>query len=520
MIWHTPQPAHVIYPFSGGWQVIQYVWRHVFERTDHAAQDWFKWGHNQFAKAGNADNVAFSYWLACLGFGAYLAGAFEYLAAMLIVSIFTVLHFIFLSIWAGLAVLCVGILALFNKLYEIRYRIFSPCPACHHTMPMAVHICPACGREHTLLRPSAYGVFKHRCWCGAKLSTLGLLGRNQYTRKCAHCAYVFNNEIGNSAYAGIVFIGGPQAGKSNLTFMVAHELLNTYAKSKPGYSIKFTDEKDEAEYLNNIQQFNRGRTLSKTTDMKLQAYTLELRKLQAVGQVLYLYDPAGEVYQDYEALSQQAFFNYVSTLVLVLDPFSIHLYRQIHREAIDAAQNRLRPSELTMEAVLSRLIELLEQLRKRPGKPTDIPLAVVISKADALDLDEQIGHAAAQRLMQKNPAIVSEADAIHVLVEAFLERYEQGNSLRELRSHFTRIKFFSCSALGRPPADNDLRPFQSQRVLEPILWALDTAGAVDERQEWRQAADRQHWQQAKTKGNIWAGVKYYVWDSLKPYQPE
>ena len=81
-----PQPAHLMYPFQGGWQVMGYVYANVFARTDTEARSWFAIGSKWEAKAKAEDNVVLKYWYYCVYAGAMLAGAFQYVAAMVIVA--------------------------------------------------------------------------------------------------------------------------------------------------------------------------------------------------------------------------------------------------------------------------------------------------------------------------------------------------------------------------------------------------------------------------------------------------
>jgi len=144
------------------------------------------------------------------------------------------------------------------------------------------------------------------------------------------------------------------------------------------------------------------------------------------------------------------------------------------------------------------------------------PIAVVITKSDALDLDHLIGHPAAQDLMRRKPAIRLEEDAIHLLVEQFLIDNQLGNLVRDLHLQFQQVRFFSCSALGRLPDESDPRPFTPVGVLAPFLWLLTSLNAADAQAERIRQIDADHWSLAQANGKFFKARKYYHWDSLKP----
>ena len=192
-----PQPAHLMYPFQGGWQVMSYVYANVFARTDTEARSWFAIGSKWEAKAKAEDNVVLKYWYYCVYAGAMLAGAFQYVAAMVIVAAFMVLQLLFLLVWSGSAAVLMALLTIANSLYASYYRIFVRCPTCYAQMRIPIHVCPSCATEHSRLWPSVYGVFHHRCAkCNSRLPTLGLLGRDEIVKKCIACSRPMNKRVG------------------------------------------------------------------------------------------------------------------------------------------------------------------------------------------------------------------------------------------------------------------------------------------------------------------------------------
>jgi hypothetical protein len=81
----------------------------------------------------------------------------------------------------------------------------------------------------------------------------------------------------------------------------------------------------------------------------------------------------------------------------------------------------------------------------------------------------------------------TEADAIDQLVRNFLITYDLQNFVRDLGLQFAKVRFFSCSALGRLPDPTDTRTFEPVRVLEPLSWVLDELGVIDPARDFQVA---------------------------------
>jgi hypothetical protein len=450
--------------------------------------------------------------------GAGLAGAFQYLAAMVIVAAFMVLQLLLLVVWSAGAAVLMALLTIANYLYASYYRIFVRCPTCYAQMRIPIHVCPSCATEHSRLWPSVYGVFHHRCAkCNSRLPTLGFLGRDEIVKKCVACHRPMNKRVGQLVNVHIPVIGGPKCGKSNFIFMATRELIENYAKPH-GYEVEFPDERDEARYAANLRELGMGRPLAKTPDIAPEAYNLTIRRPgERLGRILYIYDAAGEAYIDKDNTTLQTYYDYVDGILFIIDPTSIDLYKRKHAGSISEQQASLRPSTLAVMDAYGRMIEVLEQsVGLRRGSRFSHPIAVIISKADALDLDDLIGDSAVERLMQTDPSYVQEEDACDFLVEQFLVQNELGNLVRSLRNQFEKVRFFSSSALGRMPDKSSSAAFAPRGVLPPILWMLGVLGVANSRIERLKKIDVQHRSIGRRRGSFVASLRYYYWESLKP----
>jgi hypothetical protein len=515
---YEPQPAVLMYPFGGGWQVMKFVQDNLFVRTQGAANFWYKIGADFKTQAEFESNILFKYWKWMAYGGAQIAGGVQFLAAWMFVVLFFCIQFSVLVIGMLGATLIMGLIAITNYLYGGYFKIFFRCPECHSQMNIPIYVCPNCATEHTRLWPSVYGVFNHTCSkCKKELPTLDILGRKDITQKCIECAHPMNREIGRLINIHIPVIGGPNTGKSNYIFMAVNQFIEGYAKPRE-IQVTFPDEKHRQNYEEYLKQLSTGKPLGKTPDIVPQAYNLAIKKRNnRIGRIIYIYDAAGEAYNVESNTILQTYYKYVHGLIFIIDPLSIDLFYREHENDIDNFKEFYRPSMLDAMDAYERMIYVLEaSVGLKRGEKFKHPLAVVITKTDVLGLEDLIGRSAARELLQKDPSIRLESDAIQQLVEKFLIDYGLGNFIQDVKLQFENVSFFSCSALGRTPEPNNHQPFEPIGVLDPFLWLLGMIKAAGFGQERIQAFDIADRQIATTHASLFSKAKYYFFDSLVP----
>lgn len=483
---YEPQPAHLMYAFKGGWNVMAYVKDNVFAATSTEAQAWTRRGDPSRDKARTADSMWVKYWLYSLYVGFVLAGWSQYISAMFVVSVFVALQFVVLTALMILSGVLIGLLAGGNFLYSSAYRIFNRCPLpdCYAQMPVATYVCPNCATEHTRLWPSMYGVFHHRCeTCNTKLPTLDLLGRNKLTKKCATCGRPIGQEVGKQTDVHIPVVGGPSTGKSNLMITAVDQFIKEYSPEHK-MTAEFGDPRNQERFAREVRDLSAGNALGKTPDVTPWAYTLSVKDgRRHPGHLLYLYDAAGEAYLSEDQTLLQTYYAYVHGIIFVIDPFSIPAIRAKY-EAELAHLDELRPSTLDLMEAYERMLRVIEAApRLTRGSKFAQPLAVVISKCDALDLEQQIGEPAAADLMGSTPAFELPEDAMSELVERFLCENGMENFVRNLQLQFEKVRYFSCSALGRMPGTDPGQPFKPQRAIDPLLWMLGQLNVISLKKE-------------------------------------
>ncbi len=488
------QPAKLLYFYDTAWYVMKYVNQNVWQYTHNDASKVFNWAKDRFRQGSYEMSRS---WLqkasACLiyaaGIGTYIGGIAYYVVTFAIVSIFLVLQFVFTIIGAIVTSVLMFTLGVVNYLFGKFYSIYYRCPECHAQMKIPAYTCNKCNQDHTRLWPSIYGVFYHTCRhnlpsgevCNNSLPTLDILGRDKLlSKKCPSCNHPLQGVGGTNAHIPIV--GSRDAGKSRYTVMATRELIEEYAPAN-NLEISFPNKKHREAYAANIKRLKSGVLLDATRSIEggAKGSNLEITKSnQAINNLLYLYDTAGEdINSDEKTSQQETYFKYVHGILLVIDPFKISQVYETYRQELD--QVNINPDDQNLDAIFGRVLDLFERVAPKGGKNKfSQPFAVVVNKTDLCDLEQKIGYYAAREYMAKNSTSTNEIDAINTLVEEFLNENGERNFVTNLRSYFSNVRFFSCSALGTPDlAIASLGPnYQTDsvkgiRVLEPMLWLME-----------------------------------------------
>ena len=482
---YIEQPAHLMYAYDAGWFVLHGVLSDVWNPTDAEAKHWFSKGAESLSNANYTSNILSKIFYWGLAIGTFIGALCHYIAAFVIVTIFALLQSIFLILGFIITSILILFLGIGTFIYSRYYRIYHRCPDCHYQMPIPVHICPNCSTEHTRLWSSAYGILNHRCEgklsyrksCNQNLPTFSFLGKNKLVKKCPNCGRVLEGLDGTNIHIPIV--GGPAVGKTHYIVTATRELIEKHAPSNR-WQVTLPDTHHSRDYESSTRLISSGQRLPKTSiaDISAKAYNLQIkhRPGQVVPKLLYLYDAAGEYYTSDSSAQQQEYFKYVHGILLIVDPFSIENVRSAYKAQLEEDNKTggiISPSRESLDTVYENMLMLFEtKLHLKHNQRVRTPIAVVVTKTDAFDLEQKIGEPAARQYMLNHPKIRSVEDALDRVVEEFLIDYGAGNFIRNLRSHFSKVRFFSCSAIGMGNNSKTASYFEGLRVLDPLLWLL------------------------------------------------
>lgn len=393
------------------------------------------------------------------------------LVAFLVVTIFRValnsvisllLVFVFLIV-ALVVYISFAVVAFLDMVYRGIKRISSVCPNCQRRFDLPAYLCPSCGRKHSRLIPSRYGIFKRKCLCGIKLPTTFLNGRQKLQAICHECGFDLRDG-GNHVDICIPVVGGTNAGKTCF-ITAAISQLEKNAVSNKEYDFEYISN-GLNDYQDSIQMMEKGYLPGKTKDMRLKYYQFYLTpKKEKVKRLVSVCDIGGETYADSNDIGSQIGFRYANAFIVVIDPLSIAEYKKEAEKAVDLT--KYGASTMKIDEILSRLVGTLENLYNiTSGVMLKTDVAIVFTKCDLPGLDEQIGKQAVYDYMQNHHTTKEEAS--NSLCEDFLRKYQENNFVNNAKSKFKTVQYFTCSSLGNRSSG----AFCPEGVEEPVLWIM------------------------------------------------
>jgi hypothetical protein len=464
----TEDPAIRSYFFGKGYRDLWATIAESWQRNLDSAKEFF-------AKAPGSDDSEEIFrsgvWIAA-GISTLIFGTAFFVAAfilhiILLCLVFLLIYFGFTALW------------LLERCYLGVRLFFMACPHCHARSTIPEYFCDGCGAIHARLLPNSYGITSHICQCGKKLPATFFLDRGRLQARCPTCHENIAREHVESRRIFVPIMGGPSVGKSAFLFGAVRQLMDHEAGSL-GFRAELFDKRSEGNYRSVVGLLESGRPPDKTRDPIPRAFNLALHKNGHLAFLLYLYDPAGEAYQEADKLAAHGFHDYLSGMILVVDPFAIPAVRSQYNAELKREHSSLKPSELPIEDAVDRLLLTLEAdfgLSKR-GRVKQ-PLAIVLNKVDAFDLNDVIGEAAVDRAFGfwegDRPA---DRDAVrnNVLRNQLVDWGEQAFVSR-IEGRFSNVRYFTCSALGRMPNVSGAE-FTAKMVLPPLLWIFGHADSA------------------------------------------
>lgn len=462
------EPAIKSYFFGKGYQDLINVIKESWQRNLASAGDFFsrikhngKWWERTFTT---------------LFWGG--AGVSVVVFGTLFFCIVSILHIVFLGLFFALIYLGFSIVWIVERIFLFFRRFFVVCPHCHTKTTLPEYLCNNCGEIHTKLMPNSYGILFHKCKCGQRLPATFFVNRGRLQARCPVCHQFLHREHVESKRIFIPIFGGPSVGKTAFMFSIVRKLIEEKA-SEFGFTTEFIDSKTESMYQSIINQIHKGRVPAKTTGKVPKAFNLALKNGGDTKWLIYIYDPSGEAYQDTENLSAHLYYEYLSGLIMILDPFSIPAVRSQFEQELSKTWSEVNPSQLNVEDALDRVLMTMEESfsLSKTGKIKK-PLAVVISKVDAFGLENIIGESAVDKAVVATGGNSDRNLVRNELIKQQLINWGEEALLQQLDFRFNNVRYFSCSALGRIP-DHTNKDFISLHVFEPMQWIFNSVSRKD-----------------------------------------
>ncbi|MFC1530960.1 hypothetical protein ACFL5T_01765 [Gemmatimonadota bacterium] len=367
---------------------------------------------------------------------------------------------------SGLAIvvnlILTGLLLVVESFGMLARGIHMVCPnsRCYKRVRLPVYHCPECRRVHSRLVPGSFGLARRHCLCWKTLPTLFLFGRGRLPAFCPHCESPLSKEIGATQNVHIPIVGGPAVGKSS--FLIASYVAVSEYLEGEGGRIGLAESAARREFESFVDSYKMGIPVNKTAEEPPDAVLMKVHKrfdLDFTDSLLYIYDPGGEILEDEDPLRLQSYFKDADGVLLLVDPFSFRPIAERYGGRLALISGALSASRADPEQVAARFVNAIQAF-KHADKRTrlSIPLSVVLTKWDALDLSSEI-------------SLDLPAHAASDKVRAWLSSTASaGNLVRTLETYFKQVRYFVSSPLGRMPGSTR-SSFAPRGVIEPILWA-------------------------------------------------
>ncbi|HEV7482899.1 MAG TPA: hypothetical protein VGO13_07355 [Solirubrobacterales bacterium] len=313
-----------------------------------------------------------------------------------------------------------------------------------------------------------------RCECGAPARPV-----------CPSCHSDLPQRFAEAPSRSMGLIGTKAAGKSNFIAVALHELEHRVGPRFDGSLMLLDDAtRDRVDRELMPRLYREGAVLEATRsargDATVRAPLVARLTLGAGGESsqsnLVFFDSAGEDLQSLDVLEREArYITQSHGLILLLDPLQIQAVR-------DELGGSVELPEASADAytMLGRVSGLIREARGIPaGKPIDAPLAIAVSKFDAVRPLLPEGHAVFALPSHDGRFDPQVARSISAAVRSDLGGWLGERFDSFVKQEFSEFAYFGVSALGASPVDgrlpNGVAPL---RVEDPVLWMLDAWGAI------------------------------------------
>jgi Double-GTPase 2 len=338
------------------------------------------------------------------------------------------------------------------------------CGVCHVRATRPVYRCPKCRAAHRRLLPGLSGVLHRTCRCHATLPTLLALGKTRLPAQYAECHAQLPIKGLSAPTVHIPVIAGPTAGKS--VFM--QTAITRLMLMDDGF--EFADQRARDDFERNLRLgvTDDPRRAVKTVNTRPRAYNVFVGKEGSrARRLLYLYDPAGESVESVEQLADAQFLAFTKGVVFIVDPFAL---RQVRSATDRALLGRVNASNAAPKDVLGRFVEALrERMATGRSNRMNIPVAVVLTKADGLLDVSAVGHPYAGRRQVERLERDSAA-------REWLVKLGQRDLVSSLDNYFSAVSYFAVSYRDAREVTGHRStsgPVFNDDPAEPVLWLLE-----------------------------------------------
>ncbi|SFQ32884.1 hypothetical protein SAMN05216567_11422 [Variovorax sp. OK605] len=321
---------------------------------------------------------------------------------------------------AGMLTAVLALLYLLDNGWLAARGLFAYCPMCDRKLFHLHYDCPHCSgvpMRHKHLRVNRAGALFHRCGgCDGRIAAHVLTGRGLNERAyCTHCEHPIGRSLVEASNVHVAVVGGPDSGKTTLLVGIARWLRRTPADA--GIHVDLEEPAQRAQMTAWIESLERGRAPPKTGTVRHRALTFLVEAPRQRLRSLYFFDTSGEMFRNRALKERHSYFSMADVILFTLDPFGITTYTAGLKDTPQwQSISDASPSAMPAWEIASSMINLLDdgQAKRSEGR-FDVPLMVIVTKTDLLDLRREIGPdgAAIRQWLQTHGAedVVSVLDA-------------------------------------------------------------------------------------------------------------
>lgn len=391
-----------------------------------------------------------------------------YVIGTILCAVFGLIHGVITTAVMILTYIIFTIVWIIDRLYLLKNKIRSDCPVCHSRFLIPTFMCPECGAMHKKLVPGPYGIWKHKCTCGHKIPSTFLNGRSKLDAYCPDCG----SPLVASDARPIVFqlIGGSKSGKTVFLSAYFREYLEKLRRNR-NLEIEISDQ--YRPFFDELEEWYSGIDCPATAQLNSQMYPLLINSSLGVKRQFSIYDIAGEMFDgftaDSEILQQQ--FHYCDGLLFLIDPFSSGNLRD---DRINSGEDMSDFSDMPVEDVVTNFINYLVTTgHKKANARCNIPMAILIAKADVREIKRAIGPAKIASVFRNNQSgYASYEDIRDGECRKFLIDIGLSATVENLETEFSNLHYFPVSAMGHAPDGSEYDPWG---VTDAIDWMLPLA---------------------------------------------
>lgn len=302
-------------------------------------------------------------------------------------------------------------------------------------------------------------------------------GRPTGRRVCPRCHNALAAAYCENPGRIVALVGAKNAGKSTYIAVLLHELMNRIGTELDASLVACDDrtidryKRDFARPLYDQRRLLPTTPSAATVPREPMVFLLSRnresrwRSSKVDNLALVLFDTAGEDLRSRDVRDLHLrYLEAADAIVFLVDPL----------ELPNADEDPLD--------VIARVTETLRQRHGlRPGDRLDIPVAVALTKIDALG--EAVRRQSALQRVRGHPGRLDldDREAVHEQVKALLHDWQAAPLDRYLDQQYSQYGLFGLSALGGAPdagrvGAGGVRP---HRVEDPLLWLLHRFGLLD-----------------------------------------